>query len=98
LQTLVPAKALGPLGYAAGAAFLVGFAWETIADLQKFWFKSKHPDKCAANCPTLTSLSRMPCMMPDRGLVRLSLLPRKGAAEQGCRAVLLYSHMAPHGW
>ena len=53
LQTLAPAKALGPLGYAAGAAFLVGFAWETVADLQKFWLKSKHPDKCAPECFTL---------------------------------------------
>ena len=53
LQTLAPAKALGPLGYAAGAAFLVGFAWETVADLQKFWFKSRHPDKCAPDSSTL---------------------------------------------
>jgi len=45
MQTLAPATQLGPLGYIAGAGFLVGFAWETVADLQKFWFKNQNPDK-----------------------------------------------------
>ena len=47
VQTLAPATQLGPLGYLAGASFLVGFVWETMADLQKFHFKSQNPDKCA---------------------------------------------------
>ena len=47
VQTLAPAAQLGPFGYLAGGAFLVGFVWETVADLQKFYFKSKNPDKCA---------------------------------------------------
>lgn len=47
LQTLAPAAQLGPFGYLAGAAFLVGFVWETVADLQKFHFKNKNPDKYA---------------------------------------------------
>ena len=47
-QTLAPATQSGTPGLdLAGAAFLVGFAWETVADLQKFHFKSKNPDKCA---------------------------------------------------
>ena len=48
-QTLTPAASLGPLGWMAAAGFLVGFAWETIADLQKFQFKSQNPDKCVCH-------------------------------------------------
>ncbi|EIE22535.1 DUF1295-domain-containing protein [Coccomyxa subellipsoidea C-169] len=44
-QTLTPAAPLGPLGWIAAAGFLAGFAIETVADLQKFYFKSAHPDK-----------------------------------------------------
>lgn len=46
VQTLAPAVALGPVGWLAAAGFLIGFAFETIADLQKFNFKSANPDKC----------------------------------------------------
>ena len=55
VQTLAPATQLGPLGYLAGASFLVGFVWETVADLQKFHFKSQNPDKCAP-CPQIDPL------------------------------------------
>jgi steroid 5-alpha reductase family enzyme len=33
------------LGWLAAAGFFAGFAFETVADLQKFYFKSTHPDK-----------------------------------------------------
>lgn len=49
-QTLAPAAALGPVGWLAAAGFLTGFAFETIADLQKFNFKSANPDKCDPSC------------------------------------------------
>lgn len=45
IQTLGPAATVGPFGYLAAAAFLCGFAMETVADLQKFYFKSEHPDR-----------------------------------------------------
>ncbi|BDA45900.1 hypothetical protein COCOBI_07-6870 [Coccomyxa sp. Obi] len=44
-QTLAPAVALGPVGWLAAAGFITGFAFETIADLQKFQFKTANPDK-----------------------------------------------------
>ena len=46
VQTLAPAAVLGPVGWLAAAGFLTGFAFETIADLQKFNFKSANPDMC----------------------------------------------------
>ncbi len=48
MQTLTPAAPLGPLGWIAAAGFVAGFAIETVADLQKFYFKSAHPDKCGS--------------------------------------------------
>ena len=51
VQTLTPAAPLGPLGWIAAAGFLAGFATETVADLQKFYFKSAHPDKCGSTEP-----------------------------------------------
>lgn len=45
MQTLAPAAALGPLGWIAAAGFMTGFTFETVADVQKFYFKSANPDK-----------------------------------------------------
>jgi steroid 5-alpha reductase family enzyme len=44
-QALGPGAALGPVGWLAAAAFAGGFATETLADYQKFVFKSDPANK-----------------------------------------------------
>ncbi|KAK9828482.1 hypothetical protein WJX72_000234 [[Myrmecia] bisecta] len=44
-QAVAPNAALGLVGTAALGALLVGFAWETVADVQKYVFKSKPENK-----------------------------------------------------